>query len=685
MLEWSDRVITEDDLKLIASKTRLKRLKLEDVSITDAGLKALAGLHDLECLEINLTRSVSRFKPQITDDGLAVLSDLAKLRTLHLIGNSISDAGLEHLRTLPNLQRLQLGGTKVTGAGLRHFTRLTWLRLDSTPITDESLAYLRGLADLDSLYLDSTAITDAGLDHLKGLKRLRILNLHNTAVTPEGIERLRQVLPSLADEGVGLSVPKVMSSADGSDKVQITATSEAPASTKSERSLTGSRSLEAMSFSLGVTYRSFLIWVVLLLVIVAGFCYLAWRWVDKRHAASGAHRSLTAIRVLILGAGVVVWLLAVGVLGSWMGMRLWQTTTQDLHSGKSHSAPMESGPNAAEMVQSEIIDLQADGNARVKITTSMPNLTGRTVDRSEFNAMNGFHLEKITDGHGWPVRMTGEPSGAPALLHYDYVLNEPVPPGGILTTTAEGIAYGLARPATEPDVFEYRFDHAPGYEGITRRTELHRLPVGAELIEKEPAELRETKSEGRIELSIDQRLPRGGHLAVRYRYRLPAQISSSAIPDGATITLGGVTDKNGNPVVMGVVKPASSKPQHFVPKEGQADRTHWTVMDKPSALNPEGWVVMAHMSLGGKARFILPGETNLCHLTLLKGDDNAVTIQIRDEARNQTMTFDLVRDHPAQMTFNGRGYRLLFPTTHVTLDQPDTIHLALIIVKPAAD
>jgi hypothetical protein len=125
--------------------------------------------------------------------------------------------------------------------------------------------------------------------------------------------------------------------------------------------------------------------------------------------------------------------------------------------------------------------------------------------------------------------------------------------------------------------------------------------------------------------------------------------------------------------------------QHFVPKAGMENDSDWGIREEPSDLNPTGWVVLAHLTLGGKAAFTLPGGTNRCRLTLLKGDDRAVTIEVRDDAKNSTMTFDLVRDRPAKMTVNGRGYRLLFPTTHVNSDAPDTTHKAFIIVKPAED
>ena len=55
---------------------------------------------------------------RITDDGLAKLKGLVKLRTLDLHHTAITDAGLDILKDLPELRAVGLTGTKVTEAGL---------------------------------------------------------------------------------------------------------------------------------------------------------------------------------------------------------------------------------------------------------------------------------------------------------------------------------------------------------------------------------------------------------------------------------------------------------------------------------------------------------------------------------------------------------------------------------------
>src|SRR5262249_39814863 len=55
---------------------------------------------------------------KVTDAGLKVLKDLRNLQTLELAGTEVTDAGLKDLKDLKNLHELYLSGTKVTDTGL---------------------------------------------------------------------------------------------------------------------------------------------------------------------------------------------------------------------------------------------------------------------------------------------------------------------------------------------------------------------------------------------------------------------------------------------------------------------------------------------------------------------------------------------------------------------------------------
>ena len=50
--------------------------------------------------------------------------------------------------------------------------------------------------------------------------------------------------------------------------------------------------------------------------------------------------------------------------------------------------------------------------------------------------------------------------------------------------------------------------------------ERHKLPVGAQVLWKNAADLEEEKVGDHVELHIDRHIPRGGHMDVRYRYKL---------------------------------------------------------------------------------------------------------------------------------------------------------------------
>ena len=77
---------------------------------------------------------VDFFGAQVTDAGLKYLKGLTQLQQLSLIQAQVTDAGLEHLKGLTQLERLNLTSTQVTDAGLEHLEGLTQLRqLNLTP------------------------------------------------------------------------------------------------------------------------------------------------------------------------------------------------------------------------------------------------------------------------------------------------------------------------------------------------------------------------------------------------------------------------------------------------------------------------------------------------------------------------------------------------------------------------
>jgi hypothetical protein len=99
-------------------------LDLSRTGISDAGLKVLAKMPNLERLDLRGTA--------VGDDGVRALAGLNNLETLSLYGTRVTDAGLEALQGLPSLRRLYVGGTAVTERGLDAL-RKARKELDITP------------------------------------------------------------------------------------------------------------------------------------------------------------------------------------------------------------------------------------------------------------------------------------------------------------------------------------------------------------------------------------------------------------------------------------------------------------------------------------------------------------------------------------------------------------------------
>jgi hypothetical protein len=160
--------VTDDDLAGIPDVARIRNLSLGRTTVTDEGLARLAGAKDLEWLDLSLTAA--------SDEGLKSIAVAAGLKQLFLEGTQVTDA------SLPVIER---------------FRQLEELDLSKLAITDEGLASLAGLKNLKILYLTGSPISDAGLMHLRGCKQLEMLETTGTQVTAEGLKRLRGGLPKL--------------------------------------------------------------------------------------------------------------------------------------------------------------------------------------------------------------------------------------------------------------------------------------------------------------------------------------------------------------------------------------------------------------------------------------------------------------------------------------------------------
>jgi hypothetical protein len=107
---------------------------------------------------------------KIDDSALESLKGVSEqLVWLNLANTSVTDAGLKALAGFKNLRRLHLEKTGVGDEGLasvKNLTELTYLNLYGTKVTDKGVANLAGLKKLKNVYLWQTAVTDGGAAEL---------------------------------------------------------------------------------------------------------------------------------------------------------------------------------------------------------------------------------------------------------------------------------------------------------------------------------------------------------------------------------------------------------------------------------------------------------------------------------------------------------------------------------------
>jgi hypothetical protein len=145
-LELSIAMPNDTTLKELASLKHLRMLYVSFYYDTRAEPKGLAGLKQVERLDLNGV--------VVTDSVLKELAGLKQLKGLSFYQSKVTDAGLDELVRLHQLQMLNLRGTKLTYAGRKK---------------------LAGLKQLEKLYLGIGQVTDAEVEELqKASPKVRI-------------------------------------------------------------------------------------------------------------------------------------------------------------------------------------------------------------------------------------------------------------------------------------------------------------------------------------------------------------------------------------------------------------------------------------------------------------------------------------------------------------------------------
>lgn len=185
--------LSDDNLAGLESLGRLKRLHLWGDDVTDRSMAAVSKLKELESL--NIWADVSK-------RGLNQLSGLRQLRTLSVMPGPYGTRGMDEvplsLSGLIDLKTLSLRGLSLRDedlaslAGMRH---LQWLVLEGT-FTEGALQHLRDSSELKVLIIEHVSCpTGDGLAQLGGWKRLGDLTIRGR-ITDAALARL-PALPSL--------------------------------------------------------------------------------------------------------------------------------------------------------------------------------------------------------------------------------------------------------------------------------------------------------------------------------------------------------------------------------------------------------------------------------------------------------------------------------------------------------
>ncbi|MCI0704759.1 MAG: hypothetical protein L0241_27190, partial [Planctomycetia bacterium] len=183
--------LDDEGLKSLAKLKSLKILHVPQGKYTDAGVKELAALINLE----ELTVSGFSFR----DDAFShVLKGMKKLRKLNANNCNVGDGAMKVLSELPEVRAIVLFGSSVTDAGYAHIGKLEKLEelRSSYGLTDKGLAELGNLKNLKKLNVWNSSVTIKGIRALPNLKNLKELDISTQRIKANEAAELRKELPN---------------------------------------------------------------------------------------------------------------------------------------------------------------------------------------------------------------------------------------------------------------------------------------------------------------------------------------------------------------------------------------------------------------------------------------------------------------------------------------------------------
>lgn len=217
-LEFESCDVSDDDLEVIRQLKHLKRLNLRGTDVSDQGIGAIVDL-PLECLLLGYTGvgdeacrhigEMSQLKELElageTDAGLRSLAKLSNLEALRLEGNwFMTDKGLRCLAKCRRLEELSLSGSEFTGSHLHVLAEnqcLKSLNMNRSQLNAEGLRSICQIESLETLRINVDGVSDADMVHLRRLENLKVLEAPKFLMGP-GFEHIAQ-LRSLEELDLG--------------------------------------------------------------------------------------------------------------------------------------------------------------------------------------------------------------------------------------------------------------------------------------------------------------------------------------------------------------------------------------------------------------------------------------------------------------------------------------------------
>ncbi len=185
--------VTNDLLAQLAGLPKLRSVLLADTKVTDASLEAIGKIPTIENLDL---RGCA-----ITNAGMPYLSGLTKLKALKFNGKNglckIDDDGLDALANLPNLKVLAFDSVWVGADGLAKLLgakEIIELYLADTLVDDDTLPVLLQFPKLQKLRISQTQVSDEGLAVVAKMNTLIELDLsENSLISDQGMQHVAKL------------------------------------------------------------------------------------------------------------------------------------------------------------------------------------------------------------------------------------------------------------------------------------------------------------------------------------------------------------------------------------------------------------------------------------------------------------------------------------------------------------